>query len=173
MPKIKRNDNNAPVAPFPPKPIVIQFTMGEITHFFPVLKEKSIGLEYRDRWMLIQISKDEITFENLPGKEILTSPQAGCEVEILEIMDPTFSPSGKWAYFNGDGEGKQPDTHYIVYLDPKLPNSSLPPFRLSVEGKVQCAGWMTAPEGLVLYKDGKLWYFDVSDFESGESGEKK
>lgn len=165
MPKIMRHDNAAPGPSFPPKPIVIQFTMGQISRFIPVLKEKSIGLEYGDRWVLLKISRDEITFENLPGKEIIAPTPRGCEPEILEIMDPTFSPSGKWAYFNGDGEGKQPDTHYIVYLDPKLPGSSLPPFRLSIEGTVQCAGWMTAPEGLVLYKDGKLWYFDVSDFE--------
>ncbi len=80
----------------------------------------------------------------------------------------TMSPSGKWVYFATKEEGKLPATHYIIYLDPKLPNGYLPPFKLGIEGNVQCAGWMTTPEGLVLYKDAKLWYFDLSHFEGSK-----
>ena len=77
----------------------------------------------------------------------------------------TMSPSGKWVYFATNGEGKLPATHYIIYLDPNLPSGYLPPFKLSIEGDVACAGWMTTPEGLMLYKDAKLWYFDLSHFD--------
>jgi hypothetical protein len=78
----------------------------------------------------------------------------------------TMSPSGKWVYFCADGQGKLPDSHFIIYLDPALPNGYLPPFKLGIEGKVSSAGWMTAPEGLVLYKDAKLFHFDLSRFNS-------
>jgi hypothetical protein len=80
-------------------------------------------------------------------------------------MSNTMSPSGKWVYFATNGEGKLPATHYIIYLDPNLPGGYLPPFKLGIEGDVACAGWMTVPEGLMLYKDAKLWYFDLSHFD--------
>jgi hypothetical protein len=49
-----------------------------------------------------------------------------------------------------------------------LPSGYLPPFKLDIEGDVSCAGWMTTPEGLVLYKDAKLRYFDLSHFDVGK-----
>jgi hypothetical protein len=85
---------------------------------------------------------------------------------VTESSRNTLSPSGKWVYFSAASEGKLPNTHYIIYLDPKLPNGYLPPFKLGIEGKVTCAGWMTNPEGLVLYMDAKLWYFDLSHFDA-------
>jgi hypothetical protein len=84
---------------------------------------------------------------------------------VLESGGNTMSPSGKWVYFSATSEGKLPNTHFIVYLDTALPNGYLPPFKLGIEGKVTCAGWMTNPEGLVLYMDAKLWYYDLSHFD--------
>jgi len=83
-------------------------------------------------------------------------------------MRNTMSPSGKWFYFATKGEWGLPATHYIIYLDPKLPNGYLPPFKLDIEGDVTCASWMTTPEGLVLYMSSKLWYFDLSHFDVGK-----
>jgi hypothetical protein len=81
-------------------------------------------------------------------------------------MRNTMSPSGKWAYFATKGEWGLPATHYIIYLDPALPNGYLPPFKLGIEGDVTCASWMTKPEGLVLYMNSKLLYFDLSHFDA-------
>jgi hypothetical protein len=77
----------------------------------------------------------------------------------------TMSPSGRWVYFATDGGAHLQDTHYLVYLDPALPNGFLPPFKLGIEGNVEQASWMTTPEGLVLYKDDSLLYFDLSNFK--------
>jgi len=77
----------------------------------------------------------------------------------------TMSPSGKWVYFATNGGEHLEDTHYLVYLDPTLPNGFLPPFKLGIEGNVEQASWMTTPEGLVLYKDDSLLYFDLSNFK--------
>jgi hypothetical protein len=85
-------------------------------------------------------------------------------------MRNTMSPSGKWVYFATKGEWGVPATHYIIYLDPKLPNGYLPPFKLDIEGDVTCASWMTTPEGLVLYMSSKLLYFDLSHFDVGKLG---
>jgi hypothetical protein len=141
--------------------------MDEVKRLFPVRKEQSIGLEYGERCAIIKISKEMISFEKFPGKELVAEAPAESRLEIFDVIDPTLSTSGKWAFFSADGEGKVPDTHYIVYLDPRHPAGYRSPYKLCIEGKVNCVGWMTAPEGLVVYKDGKLWYFDVSEFEGG------
>jgi hypothetical protein len=89
------------------------------------------------------------------ARRLFSSPNRNC-----------ISPSGKWVYFAANGHGKLPDTHYIIHLDPTLPNGYLPPFKLDIEGNVACAGWMTSPEGLVLYKEPRLWHFDLSHFDN-------
>jgi hypothetical protein len=77
----------------------------------------------------------------------------------------TLSPSGKWVYFAADGGNYHKDTHYLIYLDPKLPTGFLPPFKLDLEGNVDQASWITAPEGLVLYFNEQLLCFDLSHFD--------
>lgn len=101
---------------------------------------------------------------------IMASSEIGPRRLVTESERNTMSPSGKWVYFSATSDGKLPNTHYLVYLDPKLANGYLPPFKLGIEGKVTCAGWMTNPEGLVLYIDAKLWYFDLSHFDAGKFG---
>jgi hypothetical protein len=79
-----------------------------------------------------------------------------------------ISPSGKWVYFATEGGDRMDDTHYLIYLDPSLPNGYLPPFKLPIDGEIDVASWMTTPEGLVLYKDNNLLYFDLSKFNVKE-----
>lgn len=77
----------------------------------------------------------------------------------------TMSPSGKWVYFAIEGTNVLEDTHFLVYLDPALPTGILPPIQLPIEGSVDASGWMTTPEGLVLYKDEHLLYWDLSQID--------
>jgi hypothetical protein len=77
----------------------------------------------------------------------------------------TMSPSGRWVYFAVDGGRTRKDTHYLIYLDPKLPAGFLAPFKLDFEGDVDLASWVTVPEGLVLYVNGQLSQYDLSHFD--------
>ena len=123
-----------------------------------------------------------ISFSKVAGKDMLFLARWYAEPEVIPIPidslvvsgnrrlmktpnQNTISPSGKWVYFATDGGEHLEDTHYLIYLDPALPNGFLPPFKLSIEGNVEQASWMTTPEGLVLYKDDSLLYFDLSNFK--------
>jgi hypothetical protein len=77
----------------------------------------------------------------------------------------TMSPSGHWVYFCARADRFDPDHHFLMYLDPELPNGCLPPMRLGFEGIVGCAGWVTEPEGLMLYMNNQLLYYDLSRFD--------
>ncbi|HON10478.1 MAG TPA: hypothetical protein PLE24_06380, partial [Chitinispirillaceae bacterium] len=68
-------------------------------------------------------------------------------------------------FFRGNSSGsRSSDNHYLIYLDPQLPQGFLSPFKLKVEGEVSTASWVTKPEALVLYIDGKLCVYDLSRF---------
>jgi hypothetical protein len=84
----------------------------------------------------------------------------------------TISPSGKWVYFATDGGNYHKDSHYLIYLDPQLPTGFLPPFKLTIEGEVDLASWITKPEGLVVYKEGQLLCYDLSHFDPHNVGSK-
>jgi hypothetical protein len=84
----------------------------------------------------------------------------------------TMSPSGHWVYFCARAERFDPDRHFLIYLDPELPNGYLPPMRLGLEGTVGCAGWVTDPEGLVLYMNNQLLYYDLSRFDPEKAAQK-
>ncbi|MBN1759879.1 MAG: hypothetical protein JW863_16250 [Chitinispirillaceae bacterium] len=85
---------------------------------------------------------------------------------IKNIDNNTMSPSGHWVYFCARAERFEPDRHFLIYLDPKLPDGYLPPMRLGVEGTIGCAGWVTEPEGLMLYMNNQLLYWDLSRFSA-------
>jgi hypothetical protein len=106
--------------------------------------------------------------------EIVPVPMAINDGERL-MKSPnrnTMSPSGRWVYFAVDGGRTRKDTHYLVYLDPKLPSGFLAPFKLDFEGDVDLASWVTVPEGLVLYRNGQLAYYDLSHFDPKQPVEK-
>ncbi len=99
--------------------------------------------------------------------EIVPVPMAINDGERL-MKSPnhnTMSPSGRWVYFAVDGGRTRKDTHYLVYLDPKLPSGFWAPFKLDFEGDVDLASWVAVPEGLVLYKNGQLSKYDLSHFD--------
>jgi hypothetical protein len=77
----------------------------------------------------------------------------------------TMSPSGHWVYFCANSNGPEPDLHFLIYLDPRLPNGYLPPIRLGLEGRIGCASWITNPEGFVIYKNNQLLVYDLSKFD--------
>jgi hypothetical protein len=85
----------------------------------------------------------------------------------------TMSPSGHWVYFCARAERFDPDRHFLIYLDPKLPNGCLLPMRLGLEGSIGCAGWVTEPEGLVLYMNNQLLYYDLSRFDPRKAAQKE
>jgi hypothetical protein len=85
----------------------------------------------------------------------------------------TMSPSGHWVYFSARAERFDPDRHFLIYLDPELPNGCLPPMRLGLEGSIGCAGWVTEPEGLVLYMNNQLLYYDLSGFDPEKAAQKE
>ncbi|MBN1127471.1 MAG: hypothetical protein JXA71_00690, partial [Chitinispirillaceae bacterium] len=87
---------------------------------------------------------------------------------MKNVDNNTISPSGHWVYFCASAERFDPDRHFLVYLDPTLPNGCLPPMRLGLEGNVGCAGWITEPEGLVLYMSNQLLHYDLSTFDPGK-----
>jgi hypothetical protein len=86
----------------------------------------------------------------------------------------TLSPSGKWAYFKADGDNPSiPTGNFLIYLDPALPSGYLPPFYLGFDGEIEAATWMTNPEGLVVFIDGRLFYWDLSQFKAEDFGKAK
>jgi hypothetical protein len=85
----------------------------------------------------------------------------------------TMSPSGHWVYFCARAERFDPDRHFLIYLDPELPNGYLPPMRLGLEGTIGCAGWVTDPEGLVLYMNNQLLYYDLTRFDPEKAAQKE
>jgi hypothetical protein len=86
----------------------------------------------------------------------------------------TLSPSGKWAYFKADGDNPSIATgNFLIYLDPALPTGYLPPFYLGFDGEIQAVTWMTNPEGLVIFIDNRLFYWDLSHFKAEDLGKGK
>jgi hypothetical protein len=86
----------------------------------------------------------------------------------------TMSPSGHWVYFCAQaGNNLEEDSHFLIYLDPRLPSGYLPPVRLGLEGRVTCSGWVRDPEQLVLYANNQLLLYDLSQFDIGKFMEKQ
>jgi len=71
----------------------------------------------------------------------------------------TMSPSGSWVFFKANF-GK----NYLLYLNNKLPLYHAPVIRLDYDGSFDMVTWMTTPEGLVIFNEGMLHYWDLSTF---------
>lgn len=83
---------------------------------------------------------------------------------VTSTDNNTMSPSGHWVYFCAESQNNiDKDLHFLIYLDPKLPNGYLPPLKLNIEGNIGCVGWVTKPEGFMLYKNNQLFYYDLSE----------
>jgi hypothetical protein len=78
-----------------------------------------------------------------------------------------ISPSEKWGFMTleTDSDTTKELYHVLVYLDPALPTGFLQPFVLN-KGEVEDrVAWMTGPEGLVIFSEGHLSWWDLSKFD--------
>jgi hypothetical protein len=96
---------------------------------------------------------------------IIDSTLLGERRLVSFTQNNTMSPSGHWVYFCAQaGKNLEEDSHFLIYLDPRLPNGYLPPIRLGYEGRVTCSGWVKDPEQLVLYVNNQLLFYNLSQF---------
>ena len=77
-----------------------------------------------------------------------------------------LSPSEKWVCVTACPDDHERNCYFaLIYLDPSLPDGFCKPIVFSPKNDRDIITWMTEPEGLVIFSEGHLSWWDLSKFD--------
>jgi hypothetical protein len=85
-----------------------------------------------------------------------------------------LSPSEKWVCVAACPDDHESNCYFaLIYLDPSLPDGFCKPIVFSPKNDRDIITWMTEPEGLVIFSEGHLSWWDLSKFDPQNPDAKK